>query len=427
MRNVKIWAHEAEKTPASSFRSTAPGSEATARADAAAALDPMLPPLRSIAIAGAWGYIGRKVLDAALRRGLRVSVYDPGPFPADLNPQAVTRLASESSFYDLDVDLFHLALHPEARHTAQSRLLQRAESKPLFILNEKPIVLPESSQDALPLLEAVDRSRAVMLYDFPELFDPLTHRITEYLSRFTQVEISSIAVERSKDREDPAIPRNYKRMLPIQFQESVHCLAYVLYVLAALRGSFEAVLAEGVSVSANSEPYLPPNPGTYPYVVDGRCEFRLSLGPLAVEGITNFKRGASWAKRRLLRGHGDGQPFVIEADYLEGRKYLRINGADQDWDAAASSYEAILSTLAHWRATVPAATLLRGVYPNPRLAWLAFQLSGALWRSSRERRRIDIADLRALNGFDSGFRAARENLPPYAVQAKNAGRDDHGG
>jgi len=386
----------------------------------------MLPPLRSIAIAGAWGYIGRKVLDAALRRGLRACVYDPGPFPADLNPQCVTRLANESSFYDLNVDLFHLALHPEARHTAQSRLLQRAESEPLFILNEKPMVPPESPEEALPLLEAVDRSRAVMLYDFPELFDPLTRRITEYLSRFTQIEMSSIRVERSKDREDPTIPRNYKRMLPIQFQESVHCLAYVLYVLAALRGSFEAVLAEGVSVSAISEAYRPPNPGTYPYVVDGRCEFSAALGRLAVEGTTNFKRGASWAKRRLLRGHGDGQPFVIEADYLEGKKYLRINGVDQGCDPVASSYEALLSTLGHWRATVPAASLLRGVYPNPRLAWLAFQLSGVLWRSSHERRRIELANLDALSSFDSGFRAARGSLPPYAVQTENTRPDGHG-
>lgn len=393
----------------------------------AASLRPMSPPLRSIAIAGAWGYIGRKILDAALKRGLRVWVYDPGPIPADLDPRGATRLLDESSFYDLGADLFHLALHPEARDTAQCRLLRRGASETLFVLNEKPIVPPARPQDAPPLLEAVERSRVVMLYDFPELFDPLTHRITEYLRRFHRIEISSMVVERSKDREDPAIPRNYKRMVPIQYQETVHCLAYVLHVLAALRGSFEAALAEGVSVSANSEPYCPPNPGAYPHVVDGRCDFRLSLGRLAVEGVTNFKRGAPWAKRRLLRGQGDGRPFVVEADYLEGKKHLRINGEDEGWDPEASSYEAILSTLAQWRATVPAATLMRGVYPNPRLAWLAFQLSGVLWRSCHERRRIDIANLAALNGFDSGFQAARESsLLPHTVLGGNGGQGAHG-
>jgi hypothetical protein len=173
------------------------------------------------------------------------------------------------------------------------------------------------------------------------------------------------------------------------------------------------VLADGVRVNARSEPYVPPNPEAYACVVDGRCDYQLALGALTVEGVTNFKRGAPWTKRRVLRGRGDGQPFVIEADYLEGKKWLRINGVDQGWDATASSYEAILSTWASWRTTVPPATLLRSVYPNPRLAWLAFQLSGALWRASHESRRIELADLPALHAFDSGYRAARPGLARY--------------
>jgi predicted dehydrogenase len=374
----------------------------------------MTSPLDSIAIAGAWGYIGRKLLDAALRRGMHVHVFDPGPPPADLELGAVTRVTNEAEFYGLRADWFHLALHPEARDAGQTRLLERARSEPLWILNEKPMFAPDNLADGQSLIEAVDHSQALMLYDFPELFDPLTRRITEYLAGFRQVEISSITTERSKDREDPAISRNLKRMVSIQFQESVHCLAYVLYVLGTLRGSLDAALANGVRVSAKSEPYVPPNPEAYNCVVDGRCDYQLTLGPLMVEGVTNFKRGACWTKRRVLRGRGDGQPFVIEADYLEGKKFLRINGVDQDWEATACSYEAILSTWAMWRATVPRAELLRGVYPNLRLAWLAFQLSGALWRASHEGRRIELADLSALHAFDSGYRAALPKLPRYA-------------
>jgi hypothetical protein len=381
--------------------------------------------LDSIAIAGAWGYIGRKVLDAALARGLRPYVFDPGPAPTDFDLQRVTRVDSEAEFYNLKAELFHLALHPEARRRGLAFLLRRAASEPLFILNEKPMVSPETPGEGLPLIAEVDRSRAVMLYDFPELFDPLTQRITAYLKGFSRVDLSSIVVERSKDREDPAISRNFKRMLPIQFPESVHCLAYVSYVLATLRGSLAAVIREGASVSAKSEPYCPPNPEVYPHVVDGRCEFQLSLGKLQVEGVTNFKRGAPWRKRRTLRGQGDGRPFVIEADYLEGKKSLRINGVDQGWDASASSYEAILTTLAHWRDSVPAATLLHGLYPNPRLAWLAFQLSGALWRSSHECSRITLTDLKALDEFDSGYAAAQPHLPRYAGMGGKTATDGH--
>ena len=238
--------------------------------------------LDSIAIAGAWGYIGRKVLDAALGLGLRACVFDPGPAPSDFDLHRVTRVDSETEFYNLKADLFHLALHPEARRRGLALLLRRAESEPLFILNEKPMVSPETPGEALPLIEEVDRSRTVMLYDFPELFDPLTQRITAYLKGFSRVELSSIIVERSKDREDPAISRNFKRMLPIQFQESVHCLAYVIYVLATLRGSFAAITDGGATVSAKSEPYCPPNPEVYPHIVDGRCEFQLSLGRLQI-------------------------------------------------------------------------------------------------------------------------------------------------
>jgi predicted dehydrogenase len=371
-------------------------------------------PLKSVAIAGAWGYIGRKVLDAAWQRGLRTHVYDPGPPPADLQAETVARISDESAFYRLDADLFHLALHPEARETGLKSLLQRGRSEPLWILNEKPMVSPESPEDAPAIIESVDRSRAVMLYDFPELFDPLTHRIVSHLSCLSEVELHSMVMERSKDREDPGIARNYKRMLPIQFQESVHCLAYLLHLLAFLRGGLEALLPEGVLVHAASVPYCPPNAELYPYIVDGRCDYRLTVGGLTVDGLTNFKRGAPWTKRRVIRGRAGGEPFVIEAEYLEGSKYLRINGVDQGWDANSSSYEAILSTLDHWRAEIPASTLLRGVYPNPRLARLAYQLSGALWKSSHEQRPIKLADLAALKEFDSGFRRARPTLPRYA-------------
>lgn len=408
--------------------------------------DAMPDSIRSIAIAGAWGYIGRKLVDAGLRAGLEVHVLDPGPVPPDFDPGRVHRVDDADRFYALEADLFHLALHPEARKPGLTRLLARTRSEALWILNEKPMVAPEEAGEAGALVEAVDRSRAVMLFDFPELFDPLTHRIIDHLSGFREVVLTSIEVERSKDREDPDLARNFKRMLPIQFQESVHCLAFVLFVLASLRKTaphrrdlparkpsagipdepgepaliqcLESVLAGGLQVSAESQPYDPPNPDDYPHIVDGRCDYRLTLGRLSVAGRTNFKRGAPWSKRRLLRGTADGRPLTIEADYLEGGKWLRIDGIDQAWDRDADSYAAILATIARWRQQVSRETLLTGIHPNPRLARLALQLSGALWRSSRERRSVEIPNLEALQRFASGFREARPQLPKYPDRAR---------
>nr|MCU0876146.1 hypothetical protein [Pirellulaceae bacterium] len=190
----------------------------------------------SLAIAGAWGYIGRKFLDAALRRQIPTFVYDPGDLPADVDPSGLTRLTDDAEFYRLPADLFHLATHPDHRRTGQQRMLERAQQEPLAILNEKPMAAPDSPEECSQIVAAVHDSRALMLYDFPELYDPLTERILDHLRCYRDVRITDISMCRSKDREAPDNPRNYKRMVPIQYQESVHCLAYVLFVLARLPG-----------------------------------------------------------------------------------------------------------------------------------------------------------------------------------------------
>ncbi len=51
---------------------------------------------RSIAIAGAWGYIGHKFIEAGLALGYDVFVYDPGPVPNDIDLSCITRVESES-------------------------------------------------------------------------------------------------------------------------------------------------------------------------------------------------------------------------------------------------------------------------------------------------------------------------------------------
>lgn len=368
---------------------------------------------KSLAIAGAWGYIGRKFLDTALRRQVPTFVYDPGSVPDDVDPNALTHMKDEAEFYRLPADLFHLATHPEHRRVGQQILFERAQREPLSILNEKPMAGPESPEDCARVVAAAHRSRAVTLYDFPELYDPLTERIIERLCSYREVTVTDIALCRSKDREAPDNPRNYKRMVPIQYQESVHCLAFVLFVLARLRGSLAEVFDGGVRLQAESAPYVPPNPEAYAYVVDGRCSYRLSLSGVRIEGLTDFKAGAEFAKRRVLRGRGDGRPFCIEVDYLEGRKRLCIDGVEQTVDPRADSCESVLRTFARWRRETPRDELMTGIYPNPVFAQITYQLSSALWRASRDRAELNFADLDDVLQFDAGFREALPQLPRY--------------
>jgi predicted dehydrogenase len=358
---------------------------------------------QSIAIAGAWGYIGRKYLDAAHQLGLTPIVFDPGPVPDDVPADRYQRIIEEALFYRQPADLFHLALQPEVRQFGLDILLRRSLTEPIAVLNEKPMAAPERPEACKQLVEAVESSKLLMLFDFFELFSPLTEKVVDYLSQFRQVTVETIEMHRSKDREDTANLRNYKRSTPIQYQESVHCLAWILFLLARLRGSLAAVFEGGLKMSAESEPYTPPNPQDYSYVVDGRCTWQLQCSGTRVSAITDFKRHAPWSKRRIVRGLADGQPFEIEAEYLEGKQQLVMNGVDQRVDPQANSYIQVLGQYSHWRRNLNYEQLLTGIYPNPRFAQVTYQLSSALWRASYDRRPLQFNSFQSLLGFDSGF------------------------
>jgi hypothetical protein len=174
-------------------------------------------------------------------------------------------------------------------------------------------------------------------------------------------------------------------------------------VLGRLAGGVGPVLDRGVALSAEAEPYVPPNPDAYPRRVDGRCQFELTIGPVRVRGDTNFKKGAPWAKRREVRGLADGRPFEIVADYLEGNKQLTIDGRPQPIDRAASSYEQVLLTAHRWHRDVGPAGLAAGVYPTPRFARATYQLSAALWGSCHDRRPLRFASAADLLEFDPHY------------------------
>lgn len=369
--------------------------------------------IQSLAIAGAWGYIGRKFVDAGLQLGLDLSIYDPGPAPEDV-PLDQLQQYTDDSFYAQSADLYHLALHPEHRASALAQLLQRAAHEPVRILNEKPMAAPERPQDCITLINSLAGTQALLLFDFPELFEPLTARIVDFLAAAKVVTIDEIVIQRSKDREDPSNPRNCKRMVHIQYQETVHCVAWLLFVLGQRAGGAEAALADGLRLSASARSYAAPNPQDYSYVVDGRVDYEIQFGATAVHGCTDFTRGAIWAKTRVVRGHADGQAFELKMDYLEGAKYLQINGVAQDIDAKGSSYEAVLQTFDHWLQTVPEETLRSSsCFPNAAFAHLTYSLSSLLWRSSHDGTPISVGDAGALLAFDARFAAAVGGFPHY--------------
>ncbi len=368
----------------------------------------------SLAIAGAWGYIGRKFLDAARRRRIPTLVFDPGDIPQDLEQTSFERITDPQQFYASQSEWFHLAMHPQHRQAGLEQLLARAATgEDIAVLNEKPLVAPENPEQCQDLVQQAEQAEILMLFDFPELFDPLTERIIEYLKSFREVRITDIYLCRSKDRESPHEPRNFKPMVPIQYQESVHCLAFLIYLLAKIHGDTAAAFQHGVTVRGQAAAYRPPNPQIYPHVVDGRCHYHLGLGPLSVEGQTDFKAGADTTKQRILSGMGDGKPLQVEVDYQEGRKRLVINGMDRTMDPAANSYDNVLRTMTRWRRSETRQHLMNGVYPNPTFARITYQLSSVLWRACYDKRSIHLESLDDLLAFDAAFAQAKPTLPRY--------------
>jgi predicted dehydrogenase len=367
--------------------------------------------LNSIGIAGAWGYIGRKFLDAALESGWKVRVYDPGPQPDDLDLSGVEVETDEAAFYAASMDVVHLALHPDHREAPLARLFRRAETErdaPL-ILCEKPMAPPEDPALCDGIVARTGETGARMLFDFPELFDPITHRIVAFLGSFTSVHIREVWLERAKDREDPGKPRNYKLMVPIQYQETVHCIAFLLNLLTQLGGGQDLPWRGALHVEGIAEPYNPPNPEDYAYEVDGRVRGRMDFGRgghaggLTAHFLTDFKAGAGLRKRRRIVGVGDGRPFLIECDFLEGHKFLRIDGADQGVPPGQSSYVNVLDALRLWHDEGALSDCRRLQLPGPRFARCSYLLSSALWEACSKGIPLRFVSPQDLDAYQPGF------------------------
>ena len=350
----------------------------------------------SFAIAGGWGYIGQKFMRAALHNNVHVWVLDPGNVPEAVDLNVVKHVHEEQEFLQLPASIYHLALHPYHRPPLLHALLERSNIEPgLPILIEKPMASWDKPSKCDEVCKRIESSKAFVLYDFLELFDPMTDRIITYLKQFKQVTIQEIVLKRSKDREDPAIPRNYIPMQPIQYQESCHCLAFLLFVLGNVAGSYEMPISIPVKIRAESQLYDSPAPERFPIPVDGRCEADIQFGEISVQLLTDFKRGAPWQKRKTIKGVGDGAPFEIEAEYLERAKWLTINGEDQGFDASADSYENALAKI--WQMANSAYTTDKGsdLYPNASFARWIYTFSALLHHSCTVGETVQIDALSA--------------------------------
>jgi predicted dehydrogenase len=389
----------------------------------------VVPP--SLAIAGIHGYIGQLIYNAALELGVpRIYGFDPGPRPARFSySDRLQMITCEEQFYELDADLFHIATHPEVRQGVY-RLLDRGR----HVNIEKPMAHPAHPDECCRLRTAARASDGSVLFDFVEVFNARTFQIRAILARLKQYSdfrITHIHCERSKDREDARNLRNRKIMVPIQYQESAHCLASLLFVLDR-SSAFEKAFPRGMTIAALAAPYDPPNPEDYRYgVVDGKVAGELRVDGLAIGIHTDFKRrGAGPFKRFCIDGLAGGRDFHIEAIYDGSGERIVLDGETLAPWSTSSRHQDIVRQSWCWHCKPPA------LRPDADFAWLVFGLSAALWASCHEGREIRIEcedDLRRAMQCYPNALAKRDRYPALrwheqvehggVVQSTPIGRD----
>ena len=189
---------------------------------------------------------------------------------------------------------------------------------------------PAHPAECRRLCEAARNSKATVLFDFVEVFNPHSFLIRDMLRRlagYRDFRITQIRCERSKDREDPRNPRNRKVIVPIQYQETAHCLAMLLFVTDR-SASFAEAFPQGMTVAASAAPYDPPNPEDYRYgVVDGKVTGEIRAGDMTVRICTDFKRrGGVPFKCFSIEGVANRRAFRIESVFDGTREKVLLNG-----------------------------------------------------------------------------------------------------
>ena len=376
----------------------------------------------SIAIAGIYGYIGQLIYKAALETGVsRIFGFDPGVRPAGFEySDRLVMIPSEQQFCELDADLFHIATHPDRRQ-AVYRLLERGR----HVTIEKPMAHPAQPAECLRLREAAQRSSGTVLFDFVEVFNPHSFQIREVLRRLSgcpDFQITQIHCERSKDREDPRNWRNRKVIVPIQYQETAHCLAMLLFV-TDMPPSFAEAFPRGITVTASSAPYDPPNPEDYRYgVVDGKVWGELRAGAMNVSICTDFKRrGGKPFKRFCVEGVAGQRPFRIELIFDGSCERIFFNGRAMSLGRAGSRHQDIIRQSWRWHRQRS-----NGVRPDADFAWLVFGLSSALWASCQEGAPIQIGTAAELQEAMQRYPDAVAKRSRYPALRRHE-QVDHGG
>jgi hypothetical protein len=369
---------------------------------------------KTIAIAGCSGYIGTHMTQAALALGLQVYGIDPQLQNSLVNQTHFTAVDTIESFCHLNADIYYLALQPNHRPPYLNHLIPDGR----FIFSEKPMARARDPHVCDQLVDQLANASATMRYNFLLIYNPITEHILQYLRAHKNVSISYMKSVFEKNRESRRNDRNKKFMEPIQYQESIHSLALMLF----LRGetlsydiqNFDQVFPQGLIAVGESSPYDAPSPD-YDTIPDGRFYGTLTTSGFRMDIITNFKRldqqhfPTRQQKKVTLSGVADGKPFTIEADYQRDREMLRINNTNISLPNFRP-YEYIWQKL-----ILPNDPNAPHIKTDEQLAKRAYQISALLWHTSFTKQEVVVHSNENLSETALSYHTALESgqLPVY--------------
>ena len=256
------------------------------------------------------------------------------------------------------------------------------------------------------IVAAVDASRAIMLYDFPELFDPLTARILDYLAGFRDLRLAGVLRPAVEGPRGPGQPAQLQADGPHPVPGD-----------GPLPGLRPLRPGGGAGGRGRCPGRRRPRGRASPTPTRRRTRRPIPTPSTAGAGTGRRfggvrGRGADRLQAAMPRGPS-GASSGASATAPRSRSTSPTSKAGSTSASTASISRATrrptpTSTSSPRRSAGPGEVdrdrLMDGLYPNPRFTQVTYQLSGALWRSCRDREEVGLRVGRATQLVGCGLR-----------------------
>ena len=231
----------------------------------------------------------------------------------------------EKKFYSLDLDYFVIAAPP-----SQRKQILKYFDKNSNALIEKPVSTTQDTKTAKAWRDKLSKSNSLILFDFPELFDPLTFTALNFFTEKSKLKnkIGTLKpcayyLSRTKNREqNNAFCR--RETEDIELDESAHALAF----LAFMEQNMEEKLSMPTNIHNIGRHYESPVKGRKRVFGEAFSIMEMNNKPVMIED--SFKDPLAWKRRKIVSQNEKKENFTVMVDYWESSKSIFVYGPDNN-------------------------------------------------------------------------------------------------